>query len=138
MTTSYLTEPTILSACNDDISSINTRALEMMPGKDIVYLAVDILSKEDSDDRTITNRYLTEYINSLDPPGLPPFKLMLKVGCPVMLLRNIAPKDGLFNGTRLMDVLCATQLIEAMILTGEKARNLVFIPRIYLSPISGE
>ncbi|KAF6144790.1 hypothetical protein GIB67_016864 [Kingdonia uniflora] len=116
--TSYLTERTILSARNDDVSSINTRALEMMPGKEIVYLAADILSKEDSDDWTITNRYPTEYINSLDPPGLPPFKLMLKVGCPVMLLRNIAPKDGLCNGTRLMVVRCATRLIEAMILKG--------------------
>ncbi|KAF6174894.1 hypothetical protein GIB67_026382, partial [Kingdonia uniflora] len=138
VTTSYLTECTILSTHNDDVSSINTRALEMMPGKEIVYLAADILSKEDSDDWTITNRYLTKYINSLDPPGLPAFKLMLKVGCPTMLLRNIAPKDGLCNGTRLMVVRCVTRLIEAMILIGEKAKNLVFIPRISLSPTSGE
>ncbi|KAF6163442.1 hypothetical protein GIB67_029291 [Kingdonia uniflora] len=56
VSTSYLTERTILSARNDDVSSINTRALEMMHGKEIVYLAAYILSKEDSDDRTITNR----------------------------------------------------------------------------------
>ncbi|KAF6150408.1 hypothetical protein GIB67_034107 [Kingdonia uniflora] len=92
----------------------------MMPGKEIIHLAADILSKEDYDDRTITNRYPTEYINSLDPPGLPPFKLMLKVGCAIMLLRNIPPKDGLCNRTRLMVVRCATRLIGAMILTGEK------------------
>ncbi|KAF6152846.1 hypothetical protein GIB67_025864 [Kingdonia uniflora] len=135
---SYLTEHTNLSACNDDVSSINTRALEMMLGKEIGYLTANILSKEDSDDRTITNRYPTEYINSLDPPGLPPFKLMLKVGCPLMLLRNITLEDGLCNETRLMVVRCATRLTEAMILTGKKARNFVFIPRISLSPTSGE
>ncbi|KAF6170075.1 hypothetical protein GIB67_010101 [Kingdonia uniflora] len=45
VTMSYLTERTILSARNDDVSSINTRALEMMPMKEIAYLAADILSK---------------------------------------------------------------------------------------------
>ncbi|KAI8557901.1 hypothetical protein RHMOL_Rhmol04G0046900 [Rhododendron molle] len=55
-------------------------------------------------DRSITNRYPNEYLNSLDPTGLPPFKLELKVGCPIILLRNIAPKDGLCNGTRMMVV----------------------------------
>ncbi|KAF6160486.1 hypothetical protein GIB67_019255 [Kingdonia uniflora] len=93
VTMSYLTERTILSTGNDNVSSINTQALEILQRKEIVYLAADILSKEDSDVRTITNRYPTEYINSLDPPRLPPLKLMLKVGCPVMLLRNIAPKQ---------------------------------------------
>ncbi|KAF6172004.1 hypothetical protein GIB67_029422, partial [Kingdonia uniflora] len=86
MSTSYLTERTFLSASNNDISFINTQALEMMPGEEIVYFAAYQLSKKDSYDRTITNRYPTEFINFLNPPGLPPFKLMLKVGCPIMLL----------------------------------------------------
>ncbi|KAF6164604.1 hypothetical protein GIB67_032832 [Kingdonia uniflora] len=104
MSTSYLTERTILSARNDDVSFINTRAFEMMPREEIVYFIVDQLSIEDSDDQTITNRYPTEFINSLDPPGLPSFKLKLKVGYPVMFLRNLTPKDGLCNRTRLMIV----------------------------------
>ncbi|KAL7265031.1 hypothetical protein ACSBR1_002893 [Camellia fascicularis] len=60
------------------------------------------MSEYDEIDPTITNRYPNEYLNSLDPLGLPTFKLELKVGCPIILLRNIAPKDGLCNGTRLM------------------------------------
>ncbi|KAF7153661.1 hypothetical protein RHSIM_Rhsim01G0106000 [Rhododendron simsii] len=73
-------------------------------GKRYTYLAADKMSEDDGMDRSISNRYPNEYLNSLDPTGLPPFKLELKVGCPIILLRNIAPKDGLCNGTRMMVV----------------------------------
>ncbi|KAG5533996.1 hypothetical protein RHGRI_028003 [Rhododendron griersonianum] len=100
--------------------------------------AADKMSFDDAHDRTITNRYPNEYLNSLNPSGLPPFKLDLKVDCPIMLLRNIAPKAGLCNGTRLMIVNCANRIIEAQILTGDKFGDLVFIPRISLTPSSSE
>ena len=138
MTPTFLTERTILSARNDDVSAINTAALNLFPGEIVSYFATDKVSEEDEDDRSITNRYPNEYLNSLDPTKLPPFKLDLKVGCPIMLLRNIAPKDGLCNGTRLMVVRCASRIIEARILTGDKAGHLVFIPRISLTPSSSE
>ncbi|KAI8554974.1 hypothetical protein RHMOL_Rhmol05G0137900 [Rhododendron molle] len=60
------------------------------------------MSFDDVHDCTITNRYPNEYLNSLNLSGLPPFKLDLKVGCSIILLRNITPKVGLSNGTRLM------------------------------------
>ncbi|KAF6152681.1 hypothetical protein GIB67_021341 [Kingdonia uniflora] len=72
-------------------------------------------------------------MNSLDPSGLSLFRLRLKVRYPVILLRNITPKDGLRNGTRLMVVRSSLRLIESNILTGCKAGNLVFIPRISLT-----
>ncbi|GAB2294289.1 hypothetical protein Dimus_038292 [Dionaea muscipula] len=99
------------------------------------------MSDEDESNRTLTNRYPNEFLNSMDPPGLPPFKLELKVGCPIILLRNISPKIGMCNGTRLMVVKCPSQnsfVIEAQILTGENAGKYVFIPRISLSPSSLE
>ena len=84
------------------------------------------------------NRYPDEYLNTLESSGLPPFNLDLKKGCLIMLLRNIAPADGLCNGTRLMVVRTASRVIEAQILTGEKAGSLVFIPRISLAPSTSE
>lgn len=99
VTPTFLTERTILSARNNDVSDINAAALNITPGETITFLAADKMSEGDELDHTIRNRYPNEYLNSLNPSGLPPFKLELKVGCPIMLLRNIAPKDGLCNGT---------------------------------------
>ncbi|GMQ05571.1 hypothetical protein CsSME_00050547 [Camellia sinensis var. sinensis] len=124
-TPTFLTERTILSARNDDVSDINTTALNIFPGRLYTYLAADKMSEDNEIDPTITNRYPNEYLNSLDPPGLPTFKLELKVGCPIILLRNIAPKDGLCNGTRLMVTRCGTRIIEAQILTGEKLNDVL-------------
>lgn len=98
-TPTFLTERTILSAINDDVTAINNAALNIFSGDTFTYLAADKISGDDKSDRSITNRYPTEYLNSLDPPGLPLSKLFLKVGCSIMLLRNIAAKDGLCNGT---------------------------------------
>lgn len=45
-----------------------------------------------------------EYLNSLSVGGLPPHKLELVCGCPVMLIRNVTPKEGLCNGTKMICV----------------------------------
>ncbi|XP_058217345.1 uncharacterized protein LOC131328416 [Rhododendron vialii] len=138
ITPTFLNERTILSTRNDDVSAINLAALNVFPRDTTTYFAADKMSFDDARDRTITNRYPNEYLNALNPSGLPPFKLDLKVGCPIMLLRNIAPKGGLCNGTQLMIVNCANRIIKAQILTGDKFGDLVFIPGISLTPSSSE
>ncbi|KAI8568767.1 hypothetical protein RHMOL_Rhmol02G0225800 [Rhododendron molle] len=96
------------------------------------------MSEDDGMNRSITNRYPNEYLNSLDATGLPPFKLELKVGCSIILLRNIALKDGLCNGMRMMVVKCGSRIIEVKTLTGKQFGKLAFIPRISLSPSSSD
>jgi hypothetical protein len=137
VTSTFLNERTILSARNDDVSAINTAALNIFLGYTVTYFAADKLCTDETDNG-INMQYPNEFLNALNPSGLPLFKLDLKVGCPIMLLRNIAPKDGLCNGTRLMVMKCAKHVIEAQILTGDKNGNLVFIPRISLTPSSSE
>jgi hypothetical protein len=135
-TDDYFRERTILSARNDDVNVINAEALNIFPGVQKTYFSADKAVLEDGADNN--NVYPTEFLNSLDPSGLPPYKLELKPGCPIMLLRNLAPRDGLCNGSRLRVVRFSERVIEARILTGDHSGRLVFIPRISLSPSTGE
>ena len=47
------------------------------------------------------NNYPQEFLHSLTPSRMPPHTLELKVGCIVMLLRDLDPCNGLCSGTRL-------------------------------------
>ena len=78
---------------------------------------------------TDTCNYLTEVLNSLNPPGLPPHLLTLKEGCPIILLRNLDP-PRLMNGTRLITKKLMKNVIVATILTGVAEGEEVLIPRI--------
>ena len=80
-----------------------------------------------------------EYLNTLLPSGLPPHRLTLKIGAPIMLLRNISNKRGLANGTGLIVRGIHSRVIDAEIATGnrEDIGQRVFIPRWYLIPSDG-
>ena len=80
------------------------------------------------------NYYPSEFLNSLTPNGMPPHVLKLKLGCPVILLRNIDPANGLCNGTRLVVRGFQRNTIDAEIVVGQHAGKRVFLPRIPLCP----
>jgi ATP-dependent DNA helicase PIF1 len=70
----------------------------------------------------------------LTPNGIPPHVLKLKIGCPVILLRNLDPANELCNGTRLVVRACQRNSIDAEIVLGQHAGKRVFLPRIPLCP----
>jgi len=75
----------------------------------------------------------TEFFNLLDVPGLPSHILNLKIGVPIILLRDInQPK--LCNGTRLVVKKLMNNLIEATILIGPHKGEDVLLPLILLIP----
>lgn len=78
--------------------------------------------------------YSQEFLNSIKLSGLRNHNLTLKVGAPVMLLRNIDPKGGLCNGTRLQITQLAAHVIEAIIITGNMVGQKVLIPRMFVTP----
>lgn len=71
-----------------------------------------------------------EFLNTITVSEIPPRKL--KVGAPIMLLRNINSDQGLCNGTRLQVRQLLRNCIIAEILTGAFSWQRVAIPRIPL------
>ena len=124
----WLKERAILAARNDTVDRINAKLLDSFGGNQMVFKSFDT-TLEQSD----AVQYTTEFLNELNPSGLPPHRLVLKVGCPIMLLRNLNP-PRLCNGTRLIVKSLMKNLIVASIITGEYAGEVVFIPRISLAP----
>ncbi|GBM83134.1 hypothetical protein AVEN_40100-1 [Araneus ventricosus] len=75
----------------------------------------------------------TELLKSLNPLGMPPDMLNLKVGSSITLLRNLDPPK-LCIGTRLCVSKLMASVIQATILVGNNKGESVFIPRISLIP----
>ena len=61
----------------------------------------------------------TEFFQSINIASLPPSQLRLKIGTPVMLMRNLHDEDGLCNGTRLVVTRLHRYCIGARILGGK-------------------
>src|ERR1700733_11810673 len=66
---------------------------------------------------------------------MPLHQLTLKNGSIVMLLRNLNPKKGLCNGTRLAVTQCHRNFITADVLSESNKGDIVTIPRIDFQPI---
>ncbi|KAL6143230.1 hypothetical protein ACLB2K_053925 [Fragaria x ananassa] len=122
----YMVDRALITPLNDDVDMLNEKIIRMFPGEEITVYSFD--SVEDD----TRNLYQPEFLNSINAGGLPPHKLTLKTGAPIMLLRNIDPKLGLCNGTRLLCRGSYQNLIDAEILTGQFAGTRVFLPRIPL------
>ena len=126
--TKWLASRAILAPRNDAVDAINVDLLKALPGAIRSYLSVDTVLEESQ-----AVHYPIEFLNSLELPGIPPHNLLLKIGAPIMLLRNLGPPK-LCNGTRLTVKSLMNNVIKATILTGTFQGQCVFIPRIPIIP----
>ncbi|XP_027174571.1 uncharacterized protein LOC113774209 [Coffea eugenioides] len=116
----------ILTPKNTFVEDINEMMIQRFPGQVFTYT---------SSDRTIDQRFQADYedfLNTQNPKGLPPHKLVLKENCPLILLRNLNPAEGLCNGTRLICRQLRRHTICAEIAFGQHKGKKIFIPRIPL------
>ena len=125
----------ILTPINDDTHVINSQVLAVLRPEEllIVYPSVDEIMEDEGNE--VTN-IATEFLHSITPSGLPKHLLELKVGCNVILLRNLDKKAGLANGTRLKIIHLGTRIIEAVIISGSSifVGNHVYFSKIKLCP----
>lgn len=94
--------------------------------------STDSIGQDEAQTKGIKMPYPMEYLNALEFPSLLAHRICLKVGVPIMLLRNLNQKEGLCNGTRLIVTHMGNRLIEAEILSDSKEKKNVLIPRIIL------
>lgn len=126
----------VLSTLNRTVTELNTIVLSQFPGDLRTYHSIDTadINKESSD----LDEIPVEHLQSIDLPSLPPSKLHLKIGVPVMLLRNLCPKEGLCNGSRMVVTGLRTSCIEVRLLGGDFHGELQTIPRVKLSSSDGD
>ncbi|XP_021731241.1 uncharacterized protein LOC110698139 [Chenopodium quinoa] len=119
----YLKERAIPTPLNETTDTINEYMMSLLPIEERTYKSCDEVCLSSTECDQQFSEYLTEYLNSLKLPRLPHHELKLKVGMPVMLLRNINPPQGLFKGTRLVITHLGKFVIEGRIITGSKQGN---------------
>ena len=130
LSASFLADRILLAPRNDTVTELNSMLLTSMSGQLYTFKSADRVVDNGAED----NIYPTEYLNTIDVPNLPPHELSLKVGAPVILLRNLNPSFGMCNGARMRVIRCGGRVMECEILTGKHTGHRVFIPRIPLEP----
>ncbi|KAH9547929.1 hypothetical protein CY35_11G060800 [Sphagnum magellanicum] len=105
----YMDGRAILTTKNIIVNSLNTQIVEAVPGQKHIFLLADLV--ETGDDQAMAIG--PEFLNTITLVSMPPHRLALKVGVPVMLLRNLDATLGLCNGTRLIISRVAWRLIVA-------------------------
>jgi len=105
----------ILCPKNEECRQLNRQVLQRVVGAERTYYSIDTVMADDPDE--VAN-YPTEFLNSLELNGLPPYALTLKVGAIVMLLRNLDSRRRLCNGTRLVVTELRRHNFKARMLSG--------------------
>uniref|UniRef100_A0A0D3CTX0 ATP-dependent DNA helicase n=1 Tax=Brassica oleracea var. oleracea TaxID=109376 RepID=A0A0D3CTX0_BRAOL len=104
----------------------------MLSGEEKVYLSSDSIIPSDVDiEENVV--YPTEFLNSVKVARLP--RHCLKLGAPIMCLRNMDVMDGLCNGTRLIVTQLLPHMIQGRIIMGNDiSGEAVWIPRMFVTP----
>ncbi|KAG4038793.1 hypothetical protein PC123_g25647 [Phytophthora cactorum] len=121
----YFSIRTILTTTNAVVQRINEAVAQRLEEISQEYLSTDSVEEDEE-----VNFFEQEVLHTVNINGIPPNKLTLKKGAPIMMMRNLNPDLGQCNGTRLRIVEIKPHVIHATIMTGERQGQHVLIPRI--------
>ncbi len=127
----------ILCPKNEHARLINDEVLARLEGPVRTYRSIDRVRAEPGDDEdALQVQYPPEFLHSLNPSGLPPHALHLKIGAVVMALRNLCTDNGICNGTRMIVRDMKDNVILAEVINGAHAGHIQMIPRVPLDTSS--
>jgi ATP-dependent DNA helicase PIF1 len=118
----YFQKRAILAATNDSVHKANTDLLQKIDGHSMTFVSLDTVVDKDQ-----AVSFPTEFLNNIEFSGLPQHIIQLKVGAPIMLMRNLDVKNGHCNGTRYVVYHMSRFIITAKCLDSD---NIVLIPKI--------
>ncbi|XP_057418166.1 uncharacterized protein LOC130712347 [Lotus japonicus] len=121
----FFQDRAILAPTLEAVEMINTYMLEMIAAPEHEYLSSDSALRSDEDSEIQGEWFTTEFFNDTKSSGMPNHKLLLKVGTPIMLLRNLDQAAGLCNGTRLIVNELGERFIGATVITGTNVNDKV-------------
>ncbi|CAH9083785.1 unnamed protein product, partial [Cuscuta epithymum] len=92
---SYLEKRAILAPTLDVVDNVNEYMLRLNGAELRTYLSSDNACPSDANLDFLADIHTPEFLNGIKASGVPNHKLLLKVGTPVMLMRNIDHSMGL-------------------------------------------
>jgi hypothetical protein len=135
----YFSERIILSSMNKKVNQLNETILTRFPSQARLFPSIDFIpNSERAGENDPLLNYPVEYLHEINSGSLPLAKLELKIGCPVMILKNLDAANGVCNGSRGILTRHSNRVLEVRLLTGEHAGQTVFIPRVASQPGENE
>ncbi|CAI0444217.1 unnamed protein product [Linum tenue] len=129
----YIKNRAIVTPTSSIISDINSYMLAKVKGQSKTYYSLDSIEDDSPNIASLKEEYPTEFLNKLSFNGVQEHEIQLKVRTPVILLRNLNPKIGLTNGTKIMITHLGKNVIRGKIIDGTHDKDLVVIPTIVLN-----
>ncbi|XP_057432625.1 uncharacterized protein LOC130725408 [Lotus japonicus] len=130
----FFEERAILAPTLESVEVVNNEMLSKIPGGIKEYFSCDSTCKSDDNSEVEAEWFTSEFLNNIKCSGIPNHKLILKVGVPIMLLRNIDQAGGLCNGTRMIVKELGKNVIVANVVSGKQLGEKVLISRMDLIP----
>ena len=128
MNPDYLRDRAIMSCTNDVIQSCNQQIVLRLPGRSVTCESSYRFVNDDDN-----LRHDIGSLACINPSGLPPHLLELKVGTCIILICNLNIKEGHCNGTRYIILSLTRRCIQAKKLNMlNDGNDEIFIPRIPL------
>jgi hypothetical protein len=116
---SFFRDRAILTIKNDTVADINVRILTRLAGETRVYDAINSISFDTMEEKDNRPDISIEFLRAQNPSGLPPARLELKIGASVICLRNLFPREGLCNNTRIIITKLREYSIKVKIIGGQ-------------------
>ena len=121
----------ILAFRNHTVNDFNNVLVERMPGVEHRFEAINHVNVPD--DAAVAEPFAVEYLQSISLASIPPSCLRLKIGAPLILIRNLSPREGLCNGTRMRVLGIRRTCLQVAILGGTFDGMIRLLPRIKLT-----